>query len=1418
MSPDVIWNKSFKMYRKIILFIIIITISATSGDNIFKTGKKYEYSYFAESNSGVLSPSKAASSWGMQGKFVVKTSNSIAEMQLTDLKSFIWNGEYVEEPNLVEVKDQAADLLKPFQIIYSNGTVTNFSVEIEPIWAINIQRSIASIFQFDLNILQKEVAFHSQEDSHYGRCNIENIVTIESDNELWIRKYFDPRTCTGHPHWTWTNVPRMQCPTGDESPIIKSSERLYKVKLDGNDTEITFINATGGIYVQPFKNMYESQFLFTRQIFKLIDVTDFNGDLSNGKLRQVSLQHELPDNDLSQERFTHEKEHIFKSISILLDRLSQRLENPGLDTEINNLHNTTISILLYYFSKFDRIDLQTAYNNISGTSYKEETIRNMFLELVPQIGTRDSALFVMDLIQQKKVSDITAMQLLTQLPFHIRKPDVEFLDKMKTLIDLPEKLSTEVRNTGILTFGTLIYKTCLVYCPDEVLDDYVRLYMDKFTESDSYDRKMIWLEGLANIQLGKVVEFLEPIATGNNEESRHLRVLAAWASLPTAPYRPDIIYRAYWPILANRTEYLEMRIAALQLLIESNPTSNRIISLYWYMQGESDLHLVNYFYTTLKSMERTNFPCYKHIGSVATQFSRILKKPESDEHIITGNYIFDYQDMKRNFGAMVQNIIIASPLSNIPEIAYITLNSHGSGTHFNQISLQIKATGLTHSLSHYLESFVRIKDILKEFKLDDRSFESPHIEIIARVQQKAVLCLHFNKTNIDSALSYLRSLPENTFQIYQNMEFHINQQRINIPLTMESIQVTDLGTNVRLAATANSLFSMRGNFTYLFNGRNNHVILRTVIHGTEVVETYNPLIDVWHSAERSQSIHGYLPTNVTVGLQEKLFLSYNTPTEYLQTGITAHARTVTSVRGVKAAQKLKAICQHCSSLYTVKRYQHEELQNAVVFNSVVPELGGQLEVKVFDCDREIAQDELFNDIWSSHRSNYQTWSGAKLLLLGIHFLDYFSYVPPRGSCGVAIYIEPSNIQPSEVKFEFAKSGKNFVLSLTRSELGSLKVLQQWNLAALYESKTWVSDSLKIKASRTVPGEKVMKICVEIERIMPWTWDYFSLKPSDQASINLNIIWGLSETAKGKCSGSSLLLNMVGEVSKDQIEESKKDKWPYNQCRKQSSGKSVVPYTEACYQASRELSTLRKYQVFVKSENLPEKMENFIWRLRALYDVIGGNSSYLSDAEKFVIGATFPKDSTRAEMRVNRSKLPIKYDPDIVDMILTRTRLHRYIDNAFLRAFFSFCVLTPDMVQSAHNVTRKLQKGREFLVLGQCYDENPGFALTATSSDEGVTLNINDDSNNIKIVPDNGGTVYNFTDQIQLTRDFEWNLVNDKRFRLDKNSIHILLSNNIPFIHFTKDQILIFFPNYIQEFTCGVCTARRFDKFGLYDKI
>lgn len=56
-----------------------------------------------------------------------------------------------------------------------------------------------------------------------------------------------------------------------------------------------------------------------------------------------------------------------------------------------------------------------------------------------------------------------------------------------------------------------------------------------------------------------------------------------------------------------------MRVAALTLLIVSSPTPSRLISLYWYMQSEPSQHLYNYFYTILKSMERTTHPCYVHM-------------------------------------------------------------------------------------------------------------------------------------------------------------------------------------------------------------------------------------------------------------------------------------------------------------------------------------------------------------------------------------------------------------------------------------------------------------------------------------------------------------------------------------------------------------------------------------------------------------------------------------------------------------------------------------------------------------------------------------------------------------------------------------------------------------------------------------
>lgn len=103
--------------------------------------------------------------------------------------------------------------------------------------------------------------------------------------------------------------------------------------------------------------------------------------------------------------------------------------------------------------------------------------------------------------------------------------------------------------------------------------------------------------------------------------------------------------------------------------------------------------------------------------------------------------------------------------------------------------------------------------------------------------------------------------------------------------------------------------------------------------------------------------------------------------------------------------------------------------------------------------------------------------------------------------------------------------------------------------------------------------------------MPWQWEVLSNEPSGPLQLKLNIAWELANSAKGKCSGSAISLNLRGEISSEQHEESKSAIWPYDKCRKESAGKKFVPYTDSCYEVSKELSTLRKYKILGQYENV-----------------------------------------------------------------------------------------------------------------------------------------------------------------------------------------------------------------------------------------
>ena len=58
-----------------------------------------------------------------------------------------------------------------------------------------------------------------------------------------------------------------------------------------------------------------------------------------------------------------------------------------------------------------------------------------------------------------------------------------------------------------------------------------------------------------------------------------------------------------------------------------------------------------------------------------------------------------------------------------------------------------------------------------------------------------------------------------------------------------------------------------------------------------------------------------------------------------------------------------------------------------------------------------------------------------------------------------------------------KKDKYHMFALTRRNLNNVQILQQWNIAVAYEVTSWLSDTLKIKASRSSTGDKIMKVLI-----------------------------------------------------------------------------------------------------------------------------------------------------------------------------------------------------------------------------------------------------------------------------------------------------------------------------------------------------
>jgi len=107
--------------------------------------------------------------------------------------------------------------------------------------------------------------------------------------------------------------------------------------------------------------------------------------------------------------------------------------------------------------------------------------RHFFWDLVPQVGSASSVEFIRELIRTQKITSFLATGLLITFPYHVRYPNEKLLKESEILLYLDKDLENEVRKVAILSFASLIHKTCgKGMCSDDTQNKYIKLFLDKF--------------------------------------------------------------------------------------------------------------------------------------------------------------------------------------------------------------------------------------------------------------------------------------------------------------------------------------------------------------------------------------------------------------------------------------------------------------------------------------------------------------------------------------------------------------------------------------------------------------------------------------------------------------------------------------------------------------------------------------------------------------------------------------------------------------------------------------------------------------------------------------------------------------------------------------------------------------------------
>jgi hypothetical protein len=456
-----------------------VTCGTIKSYEIFETNKSYRYIIAANVTifPDVQKNQDPVTQWGMSGMLDIQRidSRTLAIQFICDDTN--------EEIKALSIPFKMKSLNESESSLYlmqHPQKVVEIS-EKDPIWSANIKRAIASLFQLEGS--SQNGAYVSNEFGLFGLCPTEYYVVNRTET-LLISKIYDMDRCSpyiGGMFDVRSNIPLNLCE--EKQPLTAITSRLgdYRLMKTLNSKYLlTSIKAETKSNVQATESYYP-QFIFTK----------INVDLeSNGPLdKEIIFDPEekvllsdftyVPPKEATGGRAPKSPDQIIKIVNDFLVELSNRLEDvqPNFDEPYMEI----VSEIVRLIETMDYETLKKLYDFIDiGTSYIQETSRNIFLEILPRVGSPSSVLLTKHLVMEKLVRPTTAVQLLIALPFYISELSADLVKDCEEFLHVGND-RPDVKHSAVLSYATIIYKAYLARAiTADQFEKYVKTFFDLF--------------------------------------------------------------------------------------------------------------------------------------------------------------------------------------------------------------------------------------------------------------------------------------------------------------------------------------------------------------------------------------------------------------------------------------------------------------------------------------------------------------------------------------------------------------------------------------------------------------------------------------------------------------------------------------------------------------------------------------------------------------------------------------------------------------------------------------------------------------------------------------------------------------------------------------------------------------------------